>query len=111
MAHLRSYLPDEEAVENVVRGFLKQLVSLIHAQMQEHFKETASGYHVTLSKGFRELKTDHYPVTSAEQTRDYRDPVPNKQTIRQLLFGGFNKCLYREATLRRGRRKSVLRNS
>jgi type III restriction enzyme len=33
VAHLRSYLPDEDAVENVVRGFLVQLVGLIHAQM------------------------------------------------------------------------------
>jgi len=94
VAHLRGYLPDEESVENVVRGFLKQLVSLIHAQMQEHFEETASGYHIKLSKGFRELKADHYPVASSESMRDFRDPVANKQTIRQLLFGGFTKCLY-----------------
>jgi type III restriction enzyme len=94
VAHLRSYLPDEDAVENVVRGFQKQLVGLIHAQMQEHFEETASGYHVKVSKGFSELKTDHYPVNGAEPVRDFRDPVPNKQGIRQLLFGGFEKCLY-----------------
>jgi len=94
VAHLRSYLPEEEAVENVVRGFLRQLVGLIHAQMQEHFQETASGYHVRLSKGFSELKADHYPVTASEPLRDFRDPVPNRQAIRQLLFGGFRKCLY-----------------
>jgi type III restriction enzyme len=94
VAHLRGYLPDEEAVHNVVRGFGKQLVSLIHAQMQEHFEETASGYHVNVSKGFTPLRADHYPVAAAEPMRDFRDPVANKQGIRQLLFGGFEKCLY-----------------
>jgi type III restriction enzyme len=94
VAHLRSYLPDEESVENVARNFHRQLVDLIHAQMQDHFEETASGYEVKVSRGFTELKADHYPVADDEPVRDFRDSVPNKSSIRQYLFGGFAKCLY-----------------
>jgi len=94
VAHLRSYLPDDAAVENVVRGFLKPLVTLIHTQMQDHFRETASGYHVKAVKGFSQLRADHYPIADSEPLRDFRGPVANRQGIRQLLFGGFQKCLY-----------------
>ncbi len=92
--HLRGYLPDEEAVSQVVEQFHVQLVDLIHAQMQHHFEETASGYQINLSKGFKLLNTEHYPVVEGQELLDFRDPVANKQQIRQMLFGGFEKCLY-----------------
>jgi type III restriction enzyme len=92
IAHLRSYLPDEDAVHNVARAFRPQIVALIHAQMQNHFEETASGYHIKVSRGFTSLRADHYPVT--EGIRDYRDAIPNKQNMHQYLFGGFEKCLF-----------------
>lgn len=94
VAHLRGYLPDENAVRKVVEQRHESLVGLIHAQMQHHFEETASGFHVNMSKGFRTLDAEHYPVTAGEAVRDFRDPVEDKQGIRQMLFGGFAKCLY-----------------
>jgi len=94
VAHFRSYLPDEEAVRKVIEQRHQSLVGLIHAQMQDHYEETASGFHVTLAKGFRQLNAEHYPVSEHEPVLDFRDPLDDKQTIRQAMFGGFMKCLY-----------------
>ncbi len=92
--HLRGYLRDEESVHQVLEQNSTQLVRLIHAQMQLHFEEEAAGYTVNLSKGFAPLNAEHYPVEEGQALLDFRDPVENKQQMRQLLFGGFEKCLY-----------------
>ncbi len=94
LTHLRSYLPDEESVLRVVEQFHPSLVALIHTQMQGNFHESAAEYHVKVSSGFRQLNNEYYPVTEGQEVRDFRDPVENRQAIRQLLFGGFQKCLY-----------------
>ncbi len=56
--------------------------------------EEAAGYTVNLSKGFTPLNAEHYPVEEGQALLDFRDPVKNRQEMRQLLFGGFERCLY-----------------
>lgn len=93
-SRLRSYLSDGDA-RNVVRYFHRQLADFIHVQMQNHYWEKVAGYDVVVSKGFTELKTCAYTATATNSVRDFHETVADKSRIAQLLFGGFECCLYR----------------
>ncbi|HWQ69669.1 MAG TPA: DEAD/DEAH box helicase family protein [Patescibacteria group bacterium] len=91
--HLRSYLSEEDA-RNVLIYHHKSLAAFIHAQMQAHQWEKASGYDVVVSKGFTELKGSAYTAKADEPVHDFRQTVEDKSRIAQALFGGFQRCLY-----------------
>jgi type III restriction enzyme len=93
--HLRSYLKDEREVLMVLQNQAQArlLANLIHAQMQAHHWEKASGYEVVVSKGFTELKPPA-STSSDEPVHNFRLPVADKSKIAQMLFGGFNRCLF-----------------
>jgi type III restriction enzyme len=95
LAHLRSYLKNEDEVLNVLQYHQQALVNLVHAQMQEHYEEKATAYEAHVSKGFRTLRPNNYSAPAGETERDFRVPVTDKQDIRKMLFAGFGKCLYR----------------
>ncbi|MFZ5862377.1 MAG: DEAD/DEAH box helicase [Nitrospirota bacterium] len=94
VAHLRSYLSEEDA-RNVLIYHQRQLAAFIHAQMQAHQWEKAAGYDVVVSKGFTELKPSAHTVRDGDPIHDFRQTVEDKSRIAQLLFGGFQRCLYR----------------
>jgi len=94
VAHLKSYLPDDEAVLNVLQAHNLALVRLIHSQMEENFEENASEYEVHLSKGFTTLSQNSFHAPEDETPRNFREPVDDKRNIRSMLFGGFSKCLF-----------------
>ena len=60
VAHLRSYLSEEDGVVNVLQYHQQALVNLIHSQMLDHFTETAASYEVRVTKGFRTLRRNNY---------------------------------------------------
>lgn len=91
--HLCSYLSEEET-RNVLIYHQKQLAAFIHAQMQAHQWEKMSGYEVRVSKGFIELKSSACTVRADEPVRDFRQTVGDKSRIAQMVFGGFQRCLY-----------------
>ena len=95
VAHLRSYLKDENEVRNVLQYHQQGLVNLIHVQMQEHYEEKATAYEAHVSKGFTTPRPNNYSAPADEVERDFRAPVVEKQDIRKMLFSGFKKCLYR----------------
>ena len=95
VTHLRSYLPDEDAVENVLQSYNRQLAELIHTQMQSHYWESPVDRVVHVSKGFITLGENNFTVTTGEKARNFREPVEDKQYIRGLYFTEFNHCLYR----------------
>lgn len=94
--HLRSYLSEEEDVRNVLIYFQKQLAALVHAQMQEHQWEKTGGYEVVITKGFTDIKKPAFSVQAGEPVRNFREPVQDKGRIPQMLFGGFERCLFKE---------------
>jgi len=93
-AHLRTYLKDEREVTNVLQYYQRQLAEFIHAQMQEHHWEKATGYDVVVSKGFTALKPLAFSAPTDEPVRDFHAPVADKTKIAQTIFGGFKRCLY-----------------
>jgi type III restriction enzyme len=91
--HLLSYLSEEEA-RNVLIYHQRQLVEFIHVQMQAHYWEKATGYDVVVRKGFTELRPSAFTAATTESIRDFRQTVQDRSRIAQMLFGGFQRCLY-----------------
>ncbi len=90
--HLLSYLEEDEAL-NVLRYYQRQLAEFIHVQMQDHQWETAVDYEVKVSKGFSTLKQSAF-TANADGVRHFRETVADKTKIGQMVFGGFQRCLY-----------------
>jgi type III restriction enzyme len=94
VAHLKSYLPNEDDVKNVLQYHQRMLVNLIHSQMQGHYRERAIDYEPHIGKGFITLHGSTCSAPVGESPRNFRVPVEEKLMIRGMLFGGFKKCLH-----------------
>jgi len=94
--HLRTYLPDADAVLNVLMYHHRQLAELAHAQMQGHYWESAADYDVHISKGFITLRPNNYAPATGERRKDFRSPVAEPSRIKRMTFSGFKRCLYSE---------------
>ena len=91
--HLQSYLSESEVVSVLDRD--RRLIAReIHAQMMAHFFEEATEFEVQVSRGFTELKPCNYTATAGQAPRHFRETVEDVGRIKQMLFGGFAKCLY-----------------
>jgi len=90
--HLQSYLEEDET-RNVLQYYQRQLAEFIHAQMQEHQWESAVDYEVKVSKGFSTLKQSAF-TAAADGVKHFRETVTDKAKIGQMVFGGFQRCLY-----------------
>jgi type III restriction enzyme len=91
--HLRGYLSEDEVI-NVLDRDGRLIARAIHAQMMAHFWEAATEYEVQVSRGFTELKPCNYTATAGQAARNFRETVPDPSRIKQMLFGGFARCLY-----------------
>lgn len=92
--HLQSYLPDEHEVRKVLRCYQRDIARFVHAQMQDHYWEKATGYEVKVNKGVCELKPSAFTASATEPVLDYRQPPADKSNMAKYLFGGFKRCLY-----------------
>lgn len=91
--HLLSYLSESET-HSVLDKERRLIAREIHAQMMVHFWEKATGYEVQVSRGFTELKACNYTVSAGQLTTHFRETVTELGRIKQMLFGGFSRCLY-----------------
>jgi type III restriction enzyme len=71
-----------------------QLVEFIHVQMQAHYWEKATGYDMQVSKGFTRLRESDFTAPAREPVHDFRQTVQDRSRIAQMVFGGFQRCLY-----------------
>ena len=95
VAHLCSYLKDEDEVRNVLDLDRQLIARNVYAQMQDHFEESASeGYTVEVRRGFTALKAPTYTVGAGQVVRDFRETPEDLGRIKQMVFGGFSRCLY-----------------
>lgn len=91
--HLRGYLSEDEAI-SVLNRDRHLIAQEIHAQMMAHFWEEATEYEVQISRGFTELKSCNYTATAGQTAHHFRETVTEASRIKQMLFGGFTRCLY-----------------
>jgi type III restriction enzyme len=91
--HLLGYLSEIEACSVLDRD--RRLIAReIHAQMMAHFWEEATEYEVQVSRGFTELKPCNYTATAGQTAHRFRETLTETGRIKQMLFGGFSRCLY-----------------
>ena len=88
-----SYLSEDE-VRNVLEKHLRVIAREIHSQMMAHFWEKAPGYEAQISRGFTTLKPCNYTASAKNPVHSYRETVEDKTRIKQMMFGGFSRCLY-----------------
>ncbi|MGH8078057.1 MAG: DEAD/DEAH box helicase family protein, partial [Lysobacter sp.] len=91
--HLQGYLSEDDT-RNVLQYHERQIAEFIHVQMQPHYWEKATGYEVVVTKGFTTLKPSAFTAVAADKVQDVPQAVADKGKIGQLVFGGFNRCLY-----------------
>jgi type III restriction enzyme len=91
--HLLAYLSEDEA-RSVLAGSRKLIAKEIHSQMLAHFWEQATAYEVQVSRGFTKLRDCNYTVVADQPVQHFRDTVTELGSIKQMLFGGFTRCLY-----------------
>ena len=94
VAHIQNYLSDPADVENVLAYYQRQLAGLIHAQMQEHRWENATGYEATVTRGFVTLRESAFTAPADHPVQDFRVRPAEPGRISQYVFGGFQRCLY-----------------
>ncbi len=90
--NIKEYSDDE--LHNIFFGYGKLIADNIHAQMAEHYWEKATGYEVTVRAGFTPLKEAAYTKAANQPIYNFRETVKDLGKIKQMLFGGFQKCLY-----------------
>lgn len=91
--HLRSYLSENETI-GVLNRDRRLIGREIHAQMMANFFEETPEFEVQVSRGFTELRPCNYTALAGEAPRHFRETIDDVGRIKQMLFGGFAKCLY-----------------
>lgn len=91
--HLLGYLSEIDA-RSVLDRDRRLIAREIHAQMMAHFWEKATAYEVQVSRGFTELRPCNYTVTAEQTAHHFRETLIEPSRIKQMLFGGFERCLY-----------------
>lgn len=94
VAHYKAQNYSENELHEVFDTYGGELARLIRAEMMAHFWEKAADYEVQISRGFTELKPCNYTVVAGQTAQNYRETVTEPGKIKQMLFGGFSRCLY-----------------
>jgi type III restriction enzyme len=94
VTHLKTYLPDDDTVINVLQYHRQTLCEHIHEQMLSHLKEEDIEYEWKVTRGFTSLKASAVTFTEGNGAVPFRAPVRDLSNIRSMLFTGFKKCLY-----------------
>ncbi|MCX7239028.1 MAG: DEAD/DEAH box helicase family protein [Burkholderiales bacterium] len=94
VAHYKAQNYSENELHEILDTYGTELARLIRAEMMAHFWEEATEYEVQISRGFTELKACNYTATAGQTAHHYRETVTEPGRIKQMLFGGFARCLY-----------------
>lgn len=94
VGHYQAQNYSETELHEIFDTYGAELARLIRAEMMEHFWEEATEYEVQVSRGFTELKPCNYTATAGQTAHHYRETVSELGRIKQMLFGGFTRCLY-----------------
>lgn len=94
VVHYKAQNYSDAELHEVFDTYGSELARLIRAEMMAHFWEQATEYEVQVSRGFTELKPCNYTAVVGQTAHHYRETVSDLGKIKQMLFGGFSRCLY-----------------
>jgi type III restriction enzyme len=92
--YLKSYLPDKNAVENVLLYYQKHLSDFVFNQILQHYWQSPTDYIAKITKGFTVLKANRFNTSDQNNLKYFRDTLTNPSRIKNFIFGGFEKCCY-----------------
>jgi type III restriction enzyme len=91
VAHLRSYLPSEEAVHLVLLSHEKEAAQRVYEQLVAHRGEFASAWHTTVYPAFETLRPAGLKSAAGLPRLDVNQPLQNKGDVRKYVFTGFRR--------------------
>ena len=94
IGQLRSYLPDEAAVEKVAYQFERPLAGLLVDQMRQHRWNSPTEYEARVTKGTATLKALDFTAPSDAVLKPFSYKPKSKAELLQTLFTGFTRALY-----------------
>jgi type III restriction enzyme len=94
IAHLRSYLTDDDQVLSVLYANQKPFAAIIRGQMHQHFEQPETGFQVKVTRSFQMLSESFASADSGQHAVDFHQIVSDLQGIRSMVFGGFTRCCY-----------------
>jgi type III restriction enzyme len=97
VTRLRSYLPNDEDVRNVLQSRGKEMAEAIFTQMTKHRWRTQTKYRAILHAPFTPLKPQAFDGSGANAIRDFRKPPERLSDIKRFIFAGFAKGCYPQA--------------
>lgn len=98
VAHLRSYLFNEDDVRNVLQGRGKAMAEAVFVQMRQHMWRTTTTYRVTLNAAFSELKPQAFDGSGKDAVRDFKSAPERLNDIKRFIFTGFGpRACYAQA--------------
>ena len=97
VGHLRSYLPNEEDVRNVLVSRGKEIAQAILVQMRQHMWRTETTYRITLHSPFTVLKPQAFDGAGKDVMRDFRQAPERLNEIKRFIFTGFKRGCYWQA--------------
>jgi type III restriction enzyme len=96
VAHLRSYLNDDDAVANVLVTQGRALAAEVRRQLMSHRVDSAVEYEATVHGNVHLPRAIAGAVTVGAPLLDFRAPVVERSQIRRMRFGGFKRCLFED---------------
>ena len=94
VARFKSYLSDEQDIENVLIHYQAQVTEFIIKQIRKYYWEKPIDYQIKVSRGFTILKPFHCSLAEGATPRDFRSIPKEKNQVKKLVFNGFTKCCY-----------------
>lgn len=81
---------------NILRNDTEMIANDIHKQIEAHAIYQDIDYSIKVCTGYFKLNPHSVAINQNESLRDYRIPIEagEKNNIKGMLFGGFDKCLY-----------------
>lgn len=86
---LFAYLPDEDAVRNVLIAHGKTLADVIFDQMRQNMWKQETTYEVRVAAGFTMLRPQRFDVPKNGGILDFRIELARRSDIRRHAFTGF----------------------
>lgn len=97
VTHLRSYLPKDEDVRNVLVSRGKEIAQAIRVQMGQHMWRSETTYRITLHSPFTVLKPQAFDGAGKDVMRDFRQAPERLNEIKRFIFTGFKRGCYWQA--------------
>lgn len=93
VGRLKSYLPIEDDIHNVLQHHRRSLADLIWTQMKAHVHEEPIDFTAKITRGFTVLRSR--PLNSVDGVvHPFGEQLADRARIRSIVFGNFSKCCF-----------------